>query len=100
MSESSTRFPALTRVREYFEGLSARERTLLATLGITITLLGVLTGTYFIYDRIDSLEETRAQFEAIAGTLNGAGDVTGLVIQYQAFFTQNSTSPPSPLASP
>ena len=25
---------------------------------------------------IDSLEETRAQFEAIAGTLNGAGDVT------------------------
>ena len=26
--------------------------------------------------------------------VNGAGDVTGLVIQYQAFFTQNSTSPP------
>ncbi|HRI53917.1 MAG TPA: hypothetical protein PLW65_27445 [Pseudomonadota bacterium] len=57
MSESSTRFPALTRVREYFEGLSARERTLLLTLGVTITLLGVLTGTYFIYDRIDTLEE-------------------------------------------
>lgn len=57
MSESSTRFPALTRVREYFEGLSARERTLLLTLGVAITLLGVLTGTYFIYDRIDTLEE-------------------------------------------
>lgn len=57
MSESSTRFPALTRVREYFEGLSARERTLLLTLGVTIALLGVLTGTYFIYDRIDTLEE-------------------------------------------
>jgi hypothetical protein len=27
--------------------------------------------------------------------INGAGDVTGLVLQYQAFFTQNSTSPPA-----
>ena len=57
MSESSTRFPGLARVREYFEGLSARERTLLVTLGAAITLLAVLTGTYFIYDRIDTLEE-------------------------------------------
>lgn len=57
MSETSTRFPAVTRVREYFEGLSARERTLLVTLGAAITLLAVLTGTYFIYDRIDTLEE-------------------------------------------
>lgn len=57
MSESSPRFPAVQRVREYFEGLSQRERTLLSTLGAVIVLLAVLGGTYWIYDRIDTLEE-------------------------------------------
>lgn len=57
MSESSPRFPALQRVREYLEGLSSRERTLLSTLGAVIMLLAVLGGTYYIYDRIDTLEE-------------------------------------------
>jgi type II secretory pathway component PulM len=57
MSESSTRFPALQRVREYFDGLSARERTLLTTLGVVCGLLLVLGGAYTIYDRIDTLEE-------------------------------------------
>ena len=42
MSESSPRFPALQRVREYLEGLSSRERTLLSTLGAVIMLLAVL----------------------------------------------------------
>ena len=58
MSESSPRFPALQRVREYFDGLSPRERTLLLTLGVVIGLLIVLAGAYAIYDRIDTLEET------------------------------------------
>lgn len=57
MSESSTRFPALQRVREYFDGLSSRERTLLSTLGVIIGLVVVLGGAYTIYDRIDTLEE-------------------------------------------
>jgi type II secretory pathway component PulM len=57
MSESSTRFPALQRVREYFEGLSARERTLLLALLVVFVSLGVLGGAYVIYDRIDTLEE-------------------------------------------
>ena len=57
MSESPPRFPALQRVREYFDGLSSRERTLLTTLGVTVALLLVLGFAYAIYDRIDTLEE-------------------------------------------
>lgn len=57
MSESSTRFPALQRVREYLDGLSPRERALLTTLGVIVGLLLVLAGAYTIYDRIDTLEE-------------------------------------------
>ena len=57
MSESPPRFPALQRVRDYLDGLSSRERTLLTTLGVTIGLLLVLGFAYTINDRIDTLEE-------------------------------------------
>lgn len=57
MSESSPRFPALQRVREYLDGLSPRERTLLTSLGVVVGLLLVVGCAYTIYDRIDTLEE-------------------------------------------
>jgi type II secretory pathway component PulM len=57
MSESPPRFAPLQRVRDYLEGLSSRERTLLTTLGVVLGLVVVLGFAYTIYDRIDTLEE-------------------------------------------
>lgn len=47
----------LTRIREYFEGLSSRERTLLLALGGVLLVSGLLLGAFVLYDRIDELEE-------------------------------------------
>lgn len=63
MSETLTKFPPLARLRDAFEGLSARERSLLALLGAVIVLLLFLVGAYTLYDRIDTLEERNLAME-------------------------------------
>lgn len=63
MSEILTKFPPLARLRDAFEGLSARERSLLALLGAVVVLLLFLFGAYTLYDRIDSLEEKNLAME-------------------------------------
>lgn len=63
MSETLTKFPPLARLRDAFEGLSARERSLLAVLGAVIVLLLFLVGAYTLYDRIDTLEEKNLAME-------------------------------------
>lgn len=63
MSEILTKFPPLARLRDAFEGLSARERSLLALLGAVVVLLLFLFGAYTLYDRIDSLEEQNLAME-------------------------------------
>lgn len=45
------------RMRESVDGLSQRERTLLTALAATIFALGLGLGAYFIYDRIDTIDE-------------------------------------------
>ena len=63
MSEIQTKFPPLARLRDAFEGLSSRERSLLALLGAVVVLLLFLFGAYTLYDRIDSLEEKNLAME-------------------------------------
>ena len=63
MSEILTKFPPLARLRDSFEGLSARERSLLALLGAVVVLLLFLFGAYTLYDRIDTLEEKNLAME-------------------------------------
>jgi type II secretory pathway component PulM len=63
MSEILTKFPPLARLRDAFEGLSARERSLLALLGAVVVLLLFLFGAYTLYDRIDTLEERNLAME-------------------------------------
>ncbi len=57
MSESPPRFPPLQRVRDYLDGLSSRERTLINSLGVALVLMLIVGFAYTIYDRIDTLEE-------------------------------------------
>jgi type II secretory pathway component PulM len=63
MSETLTKFPPLARLRDAFEGLSARERSLLLLLGAVVVLLLFLIGGYTLYDRIDTLEEKNQAME-------------------------------------
>lgn len=63
MSETLTKFPPLQRLRDAFDGLSARERSLLALLGAVVVMLLLLFGAYTLYDRIDSLEEKNQAME-------------------------------------
>ena len=48
--------PGVQRVREWFDGLAPRERTLLLLLVGTILGVAFLGGAAFLYERIDTLE--------------------------------------------
>ena len=51
------RVPGVSRLRERFEGLAPRERSLVMLLIGVVFGVGVLGGAYLLYDRIDTLEE-------------------------------------------
>lgn len=57
MSTLFEKIPALQRLRDLFDGLSPRERTLLGLLGGSFGVLLLLFTAYSIYDRIDTLDE-------------------------------------------
>ena len=57
-----TKVPGMARAREIFDGMSPRERSLLAVLVAVVITVLVLGGAGLVYDRIATLEE---QTEAI-----------------------------------
>ncbi|HMU39587.1 MAG TPA: type II secretion system protein GspM [Pseudomonadota bacterium] len=73
--------PGVQRVREWFDGLAPRERTLLLLLVGTILGVALLGGAAFLYERIDTLEE---QTEAMQRALRDIAKKRGPYMQAKA----------------
>ena len=75
------RVPGVSRLRELFEGLAPRERSLVMLLIGVVFGVGVLGGAYLLYDRIDTLEE---QTDAMQRALRDIAKKRGPYLQARA----------------